>query len=183
MNFVSTPLTGSYEITLAPFEDNRGWFVRFFDKTSFAGIGHTADWVQMNHSYTKQKGSIRGMHFQRPPHAEIKVVRCIRGAVLDVIVDLRKGSPSFLKHHSCKLTATNNRMLYIPQGFAHGFQVLEDDSELLYLHSEYYSPSHESALRFNDPLLSIAWPLEVTEVSEKDKNHPLLNADFEGINI
>ena len=125
MIFIPTPLKGSYEIVLEPKGDNRGWFARFYCKKEFEQINHTKEWVQMNHSFTSTKGSIRGMHFQNPPYAEVKLVRCIAGAVYDVIIDLRKDSPTFLQHYGTQLSAENKKMLYIPEGFAHGFQTLD----------------------------------------------------------
>src|SRR5437868_2993387 len=124
MKFLETPLKGSFVIDLEPVSDDRGWFARTFCKKEFAQIGHAKEWVQLNHSVTYQKGSIRGMHFQFPPHTEIKMVRCIAGAVFDVIIDLRAGSGTYLKWFGQELSAVNKKMLYIPEGFAHGFQTL-----------------------------------------------------------
>ncbi|WDN90096.1 dTDP-4-dehydrorhamnose 3,5-epimerase [Desulfosarcina sp. BuS5] len=123
------------------------------------------------------------MHFQRPPMAEIKMVRCICGSVFDVIIDLRKGSPSFLKWHGEILSSENMKMMYIPEGFAHRFQTLQPNSELLYLHTEFYSPEHEDGVCYNDPKIGIKWPLEVTEISDKDKSYPFLTQDFGGIQL
>lgn len=135
----------------------------------------------MNHSFTRAAGSIRGMHFQYPPHTEVKLVRCIAGAVLDVIVDLRKDSPTFLQWFGCELSAENKKLIYIPDGFAHGFQTLTDNAELLYQHSTIYQPGAEGGLRYNDERLKIDWPLESTVISERDKNHPLIDGGFAGI--
>jgi len=181
MIFTPTALAGSYEITLQPFTDNRGWFTRFYCKEEFEQINHTKEWVQMNHSYTKAKGSIRGMHYQYPPYGEIKVVRCIAGAVYDVIIDLRKESKTFLQWVATELSADKKNMLYIPEGFAHGFQTLTGDCELIYFHSEYYKSGNEGGLRYNDPTIGIIWPLDVTEVSERDNNSPLIDHNFKGI--
>jgi dTDP-4-dehydrorhamnose 3,5-epimerase len=181
MKFQPTILPGSYVIELEPYADERGWFARYYCKDEFQKIGHTAEWVQMNQSVTTQKGTIRGMHFQLSPHKEIKLVRCISGAVFDVIIDLRKDSSSFLKWFGVELSAGNRKMLYIPEGFAHGFQSLADDTALLYHHSEYYHPTAESGLRHDDPLLAIKWPLPVTLVSQRDSSHPLLDNNFKGI--
>lgn len=139
MIFTETLLKGSYIIELSAFTDDRGWFARTYCKNEFAAIGHTAEWVQMNHSFTKDKGAIRGMHYQLPPFSEIKMVRCIAGAVYDVIVDLRKDSPTFLQWYGTELSAANKKMLYIPEGFAHGFQTLQNDCELIYHHSQFYA--------------------------------------------
>lgn len=174
MIFAPTPLNGSYIITLSPKGDKRGWFMRSFCKKEFEAIEHTKEWVQMNHSFTAAKGAIRGMHFQMAPYGEIKMVRCIVGAVFDVIVDLRKDSPTYLKWFGIELSAENKKCLYIPEGFAHGFQTLTDNTELLYHHSEFYEPGYESGILYNDPKINIQWPLPVTEISERDKSHPLL---------
>lgn len=181
MIFTPTPLAGSYVIDLAPRTDHRGWFARTYCKQEFAQIGHTKEIVQMNQSYTRGKGALRGMHFQRQPHREIKIVRCVAGAVFDVIVDLRKQSPTFLKWFGVELSAQNKKTLYVPEGFAHGFQTLEDDSELLYLVSECYAPQAEGGVRYNDPAFGIQWPLAVTDLSEKDAVHPFLTENFEGL--
>ncbi len=135
----------------------------------------------MNHSFTKTRGSIRGMHFQYPPHSEVKLVRCIAGTVLDIIVDLRQGSATFLQWFGTELSASNKQMLYIPKGFAHGFQTLTDDCELLYQHSTIYQPGAEGGLRYNDPYLRIEWPIPVTVISERDKNHPVIDGGFTGV--
>lgn len=181
MIFTGTALKGSYIVSLTPFSDDRGWFARTYCKKEFAAIGHDKEWVQMNHSFTKEKGTVRGMHFQHPPLAEIKMIRCIAGAVLDVIVDIRKGSPTFLQHVSFELSAANKQMVYIPEGFAHGFQTLEENTELIYHHSEYYQPGVEGGLRYGDPKLNIQWPLPVINVSQRDNDHPLLDENFKGI--
>ena len=183
MKFIALNLTGAYLIQPEAFADNRGYFFRYFCKDEFKQIGHTKEWLQCNHSFTKAKGSIRGMHFQLPPHSEIKMVRCIAGQVLDVIVDLRKDSPTFLQWNSIELSAENRNMLYIPEGFAHGFQTLTDNCELLYHHSALYQPGAEGGLRFNDPRLAIKWPVIPTVISDRDLNHSLLDNSFEGIKI
>jgi dTDP-4-dehydrorhamnose 3,5-epimerase len=181
MIFTPTTLAGSYEITLQPHSDNRGWFARFYCKEEFEQINHTKEWVQMNHSFTATKGSIRGMHFQHPPYTEIKVVRCIAGAVYDVIIDLRLGSKTFLQWFGTELSVQKKNMLYIPEGFAHGFQTLTEDCELIYFHSEYYRQGVEGGIKYDDPAIGIHWPLTVTEVSERDNNHVLLDNNFKGI--
>ncbi len=181
MTFAETTLKGSYVISLTPFSDGRGWFARTYCKNEFAAIGHDKEWVQMNHSFTKEKGTVRGMHFQHPPFSEIKMVRCVAGAVLDVIVDIRKGSPTFLQSAAVELSASNKQMIYIPEGFAHGFQTLAENTELIYHHSEFYQPGVEGGLRYNDKVLNILWPLPVCNVSERDNNHSLLDGNFKGI--
>lgn len=181
--FRETILKGSYVVEMQPHGDERGWFARSFCKKEFEQIGHNKEWVQMNHSYTAAIGTIRGMHFQLSPFAEIKLVRCIAGAVYDVIIDLRKNSATFLKSFATEISAANKMMVYIPEGFAHGFQCITDNCELLYNHSEYYESGSESGLRYNDPMLAINWPLPVTNISERDQSHPLLTPGFEGIKI
>lgn len=181
MTFTETALKGSYVISLTPFSDDRGWFARTYCKNEFEAIGHSKEWVQMNHSFTKEKGTVRGMHFQHPPFSEIKMVRCIAGAVLDVIVDIRKDSPTFLQHMAVELSAVNKKMIYIPEGFAHGFQTLEDNTELIYHHSEFYKPGVEGGLRYDDPMLDIHWPLAVKDISNRDRNHLLLDENFKGV--
>ena len=181
MTFSETNLQGSYVIDLNTFTDERGWFARTYCKNEFHAIGHIAEWVQMNHSFTRQKGSIRGMHYQLPPFSEIKMVRCIAGAVYDVIVDLRKGSSTFMQWFGTELSAANKKMLYIPEGFAHGFQTLTSDCELIYHHSQFYTPGAEGGIKFDDPSIKINWPMPVTAVSERDNQHPLLDEHFKGL--
>jgi dTDP-4-dehydrorhamnose 3,5-epimerase len=181
MKIAATPLKGAFIIEPEPFEDTRGMFSRIFCKKEFQSISFVKNIVQVNHSITVEKGAIRGVHFQRPPMAEIKMVKCLRGSVFDVIIDLRKDLPTFLKWHGETLSAENMKMMYVPEGFAHGFQTMESNSELLYFHTEFYSPEHEEAVRYDDPLINIQWPMEITDISEKDRNHPLLSQDFEGI--
>ena len=181
MIFSETPLTGSYVVELQPFSDDRGWFARYYCANSFAEIGHTKEWVQMNHSVNYAKGTLRGMHFQMEPYREIKMVRCVAGAVFDVIIDIRKDSATFLQWFGVELSAENKKMLYIPEGFAHGFQCLSDNCELLYHHSEFYKPAAEAGIRHDDPLIGITWPLPVSVLSGRDAGHPLLNNDFKGV--
>lgn len=181
MIFSPTALAGSFVIDLKAFSDDRGWFARYYCKDEFRQIGHDAEWVQMNHSFSAKKGTVRGMHFQWAPHKEIKLVRCIAGAVFDVIVDLRKNSPTFLQWFGTELSAENKRSLYIPEGFAHGFQCLADDCELLYHHSAFYQPGAEAGIRYDDPAIGIGWPLPVTVISERDSSHPLLDKEFKGV--
>ena len=181
MIFTEIVLKGSYTIDLDVFADDRGWFARTFCKKEFELIGHDKEWVQMNHSFTIKKGSIRGMHFQLPPFSEIKMVRCISGAVYDVIIDLRKDSATFLQWAAIELSATNKKMIYIPEGFAHGFQTLTDNCELIYHHSQFYTPGVEAGIQYNDQLINIKWPLPLTNISTKDNHYPLLNINFKGI--
>jgi len=181
MIFSPTSLQGSYEINPEPFQDERGWFSRFYDKNEFEKIGHRKEWVQLNHSITYKTRTIRGMHFQKAPFREIKMVKCIAGKVYDVIIDLRNGSPTFLKWFGVELSGANKKMIYIPEGFAHGFQCLTDDCEIIYHHTEFYKPQAEVGIRYNDPLIEITWPLPVGFVSSRDAGHPYLDNSFNGI--
>jgi dTDP-4-dehydrorhamnose 3,5-epimerase len=181
MIFTPTVLQGSYVIEVDPFSDERGWFARFYSKDEFSRIGHDKEWVQLNHSVTKQKGALRGMHFQKRPFREVKMIKCVAGKIFDVIIDLRENSTTFLQWIGIELSAENKKMLYIPEGFAHGFQCLEDNCELIYHHSESYSPGAEGGIRYNDPKIGIHWPVEVTLISGRDAGHPYLNNDFKGI--
>ncbi len=181
MIFTPTPLKGSYLIDPSPRGDNRGWFMRTFCAKEFEQIGHTKPWVQMNHSFTAEAGTIRGMHYQLPPHSEIKLVRCIAGAVFDVVIDVRKESPTFLRWFGAELSAENKKMMYIPEGFAHGFQTLTGNCELIYCHSEFYLPEAEGGLRYDDPELDIQWMAEAKNISERDQQHPLITKKFTGI--
>jgi dTDP-4-dehydrorhamnose 3,5-epimerase len=176
-----TPFNGVYTIETNAFRDDRGAFARWFCDKELESILDGQHIVNVNFSKTVNKGSIRGMHFQYPPHTETKIIRCIRGKILDVIVDIRKGSPTFLQHLSFELSEDNMMMLYIPKGFAHGFQSIEDDSEIMYLVTEYYSAESESGLNPMDPSLGIKWPLLIASISDKDRNRELLNDSFKGI--
>ncbi|HEV8504115.1 MAG TPA: dTDP-4-dehydrorhamnose 3,5-epimerase [Chitinophagaceae bacterium] len=181
MIFSPTSLAGSFVIEPKVLADDRGWFARFYCKNEFKEIGHEKEWVQLNHSLTHKKGSVRGMHYQVQPFREIKMVKCIAGAVYDVIVDLRKDSSTFLKWFGAELSAKNRKMLYIPEGFAHGFQCLEENCELIYHHSEFYTPNSEGGIRYDDPAIDIKWPLPVTVISQRDQSHPRLDENFKGI--
>ncbi|MDQ6756641.1 MAG: dTDP-4-dehydrorhamnose 3,5-epimerase [Bacteroidota bacterium] len=183
MKFEETKLAGSYIIEPEPFSDERGWFARTFDKDEFKNIGFNKEWVQLNHSCTNKKGTVRGMHYQIQPFTEIKLVRCIAGAVFDVIIDLRKNSKTFLQWFGTELSAKNKKMLFIPEGFAHGFETLTDNCELIYHHSQMYKPGFESGIRYDEPMIKIQWPLAVTNISERDGNHSYLTKAFEGINF
>ncbi|MFX1310998.1 MAG: dTDP-4-dehydrorhamnose 3,5-epimerase [Promethearchaeota archaeon] len=183
MKFISKDINGVYLIEPEPFKDHRGMFARVYCSNEFKQINHTKPIVNINHSATTHKGSIRGMHFQNPPKAEIKIIKCIKGSIFDVAIDLRKGSPTFLQYCSEILSAENMKMLYVPEGFAHGFQSLEDNIEMIYYTTEFYSPENEGGIRYNDPKISIEWPLEVTDISVKDKNLKLLNEGYKGIEV
>lgn len=183
MRFVETPIAGVYVIELEPFVDERGLFARTFCQKEFANIGFRKQIVQINHSVTKQKGAIRGMHYQRPPACEIKIIRCVQGQVFDVMVDLRASSSTFMQWHGVELSKDAMRMVYIPEGFAHGFQTLTNHAELIYHHSAFYNPDYESGLRYDDPALAIHWPLPAGFVSSKDQNYPFIDHHFKGIEV
>jgi dTDP-4-dehydrorhamnose 3,5-epimerase len=179
-DFLPTPIAGLILVQRQRLEDSRGFLSRFYCADEFKAAGVQQPIAQINYTLTRSKGTVRGMHFQLPPHAETKVVSCLHGEVFDVAVDLRKNSPSFLQWHGVPLSAENQCSFLIPEGFAHGFQTLTDDCELIYLHTAAYQPAAEGAVNANDPRLAIAWPLEITEMSDRDCAHPLLAAEFEG---
>lgn len=174
-------IDGVKVITPQPFCDERGEFSRIFCKRELSEIKDNLIIEQINHSFTKRKGTIRGLHFQYPPHSEIKIVRCTKGKIFDVAVDLRKGSKTFLKYHSEVLSAKNQKMLVIPEGFAHGFQTLENDSEIIYFNTKSYFKEAEGALRFDDPKVNIQWPTKITILSQKDASNPYIEESFDGI--
>ncbi len=175
------PLPGLKVVERQNLGDPRGFLSRMFCAEELAAAGWTSPIAQINLTRTLQRGTVRGMHYQHPPHAEMKLVNCLRGAVLDIAVDLRSGSPTFLQWQAEELSAENRRSMLIPEGFAHGFQTLTDDCELLYFHSEIHVPGSEGALSALDPRLNIGWPLEVTEMSERDRLHPRLTDQFTGL--
>jgi dTDP-4-dehydrorhamnose 3,5-epimerase len=181
MNVSPTSIAGVLRVDTVPHADSRGAFARLYCERNLADVIGPRRIVQINHSRTATVGAIRGMHYQHPPHAEMKLVRCLRGRVWDVAVDLRAGSPTFLRWHAEELTPHNARMLVIPEGCAHGFQVLEADSELLYLHTAFYAPQAEGGVRHDDPRLGITWPLPVAELSPRDAGHPKIEPDYRGI--
>ncbi|GAA5534554.1 dTDP-4-dehydrorhamnose 3,5-epimerase [Deinococcus aluminii] len=174
MIFTETKLPGAFIIDLEVREDDRGGFARTFCREEFAAHGLKPDVVQANLSYNHRAGTLRGMHYQLPPAAETKLVRCTRGAILDVIVDLREDSPTYLQHVAVELTAENRRALYVPELFAHGYQALTDGAEVVYQVGEAYTPGFERGLRHDDPRLGLTWPLPVTVISPKDAAWPLL---------
>ncbi len=178
-----TPLAGLKIVERQNLGDSRGFLSRMFCAEELALAGWTKPIAQINLTMTSSRGTLRGMHFQQPPHSEMKLVNCVRGVVLDVAVDLRAGSPTYLKWHAEELSAENRRSFLIPEGFAHGFQTLTDDCELLYFHSMPYAPGAEGALNALDPVLGISWPLEITEMSERDRRHPNLTDQFTGLTL
>lgn len=177
----NTPLAGLELVTRLARGDERGFLSRFYCADELAPMGFEAPIVQINHTLTRTAGSIRGLHFQHPPHAEDKFVSVLAGEVWDVAVDLRRDSPTFLRWHAERLSADNRRSLFIPKGFAHGFQTLVPDCELLYLHTHRYQPDAEGALNAFDPRLAITWPLPVADMSARDRGHPMLTSDFTGL--
>jgi len=175
MIFTETVLQGAYIIDLEPRPDSRGFFARAFCQKEFEAHRLKPVIAQANVAFNHKKGTLRGMHFQLPPAAETKVVRCTRGAILDIIVDLRPESPSYLQHVAVELTEDNHRPLYVPERFAHGYQVLEDKTETSYQVGEFYTPGSEGGLFYEDPRLKLSWPFPVTAISEKDEAWPLLD--------
>ena len=168
-------------VETTPRIDHRGAFARVYCEDELASLVGPRRIVQINHSRTATIGAVRGLHYQRPPHAETKLVRCLKGRVWDVAVDVRLDSPTFLRWHAEELTPTSSRMMLIPEGFAHGFQVLEAGSELLYLHTASYMPASEGGVRHDDPSLGIKWPLPVTDISVRDSSHAYIETSFRGI--
>ena len=177
------PLEGLRLITRHRLGDSRGSFSRLFCSEELAPAGWTKSIVQINHTVTPKRGTVRGMHFQQPPYSEMKLVTCLRGEVYDVAVDLRQGSPTFLAWHGEMLSVGNNRAMLIPEGFAHGFQALTDDVELLYCHSSPYAADFERGVQPTDPRLGITWPRPIVLLSERDSCHPLLTDSFAGVSV
>lgn len=179
--FHPTPLRGLMVVQRKLLEDSRGFFARFFCADEFRQAGFNKPIAQINHTLTHKKGAVRGLHFQRPPHAETKVVSCLKGGIFDIAIDLRRGSPTFLKWHGEVLSAENKKSLLIPEGFAHGFQALTDDCELVYLHSTSFHQEAEGALNVSDPRLAIVWPLAIAELSERDRVHSFIDVNAEEV--
>lgn len=181
-NIIATPLPGLLVVQRKVIEDHRGFLSRFYCAEEFCAAGVSKPVAQINHTLTRQKGAVRGLHYQNPPNSETKIVSCLRGEIFDVAVDLRRDSPTFLSWHGEILSATNRRSLLIPEGFAHGFQALTEDCELIYLHTANYCPESEGALNVSDPVVGIAWPMPISDLSSRDQNHPFINNnDFQGI--
>ena len=176
-----TLLKGLTVLTRKPLTDERGFFERIFCAETFAEWGVDAPLAQINQSFTKSKGAVRGLHFQCPPHAETKIVSCLAGEIFDVAVDIRRGSPTYLQWHGEVLSGENHRSMLIPPGFAHGFQTLSDDCRLLYLHTAPHVKETESGLHAMDPDLKISWPLPAGEISDRDAAWPHLPGTFQGI--
>lgn len=181
--FTPTAINGVYIIEPKPIKDSRGYYERYFCVEDFKEIGLVKPIVQVNHSKTFIKGCVRGFHYQDPPYAEVKIIRCIKGAILDVALDIRKNSPTFLKYVSVELNEDNNKYLYIPEGCAHAFQTLSEESELLYPVTAFYSPEHDRSINPLDKKVNVAWALDPIGLSEKDKNAALLDDDFKGVEL
>lgn len=183
MQFKETKINGLYVAELKPISDKRGFFVRSYCDKELKKINIKKPIKQINHSLTSIVGAIRGMHYQFPPYTETKIVRCIAGEVFDVVIDLRRDSETFLQWYGEYLTPNNLKMMIIPEGFAHGFQVIKPNTELLYLHTESYTPEVESGVLFNDKKVGIEWPLQVTDISDRDLKHETIIKEFQGVNI
>lgn len=183
MKFEATSIKGVYIAEAIPHSDERGYFARVFCKQEFPQAGFSGNWVQINHSYNRVAGTFRGFHFQLPPSEETKLIRCVSGAITDFVLDLRKGSKTFLKTLAVDLSRENQRMVLVPPGVAHAFLTLKDDSDVIYHHSQYYNKDLERGVRHDDPKISFKVPSPVQVISERDRSHPLLPADFAGIEL
>jgi dTDP-4-dehydrorhamnose 3,5-epimerase len=172
MIFSETNLKGAYVIEIKKIEDDRGFFGRSFCRREMEEHGLKSDVMQANTSFSHKKGTLRGIHYQVPPYEEAKLIRCVRGSIFDVIIDLREGSPTFMKWTGVELNADNYKMVYVPEGFAHGFLSLEDNTEVYYNVTAFYTPGAERGIRWNDPAFNIEWPLEPVVISKKDREHP-----------
>jgi dTDP-4-dehydrorhamnose 3,5-epimerase len=175
LKFLETPFSGLYVVELETLKDERGFFARSFCVREFDALGLDSTVAQCNISFNEKAGTLRGLHFQTPPHEETKLIRCTRGAIYDVAVDIRPDSPSYRRWHAVELTQDNRRMMFIPRGFAHGFQTLADNSEVFYLMSDFHHPESARGLRWDDPALAISWPIGNPIVSNKDRAYPLLD--------
>lgn len=181
-NQKNLPLNGLKLITRNKIGDDRGYFSRLFCSSYLDELGWKKPIAQLNHTYTAAKGTVRGLHYQNSPYCEAKLVTCLSGSIWDVAVDLRRKSSTFLKWHAELISADNNHAMLIPEGFAHGFQAMSDDVELLYCHSNFYDPLSEAGLNVNDPKLAITWPLEIVNLSPRDIIHPIITEDYIGFN-
>lgn len=181
--FTQTPLSEVWIAERKVLEDNRGAFSRLFCADEFREIGFDKPIVQINHSITRKKGTVRGLHFQHPPHAEAKIVSCFKGEVFDIAVDLRHGSRTFLSWHGERLSGENQKSIIIPEGFAHGFQTLTDHCEMVYLHTAFYAPAAEGRFNVEDKRIAINWPLPISDLSERDSVHAFVADNYEGITL
>lgn len=179
-DFIPTSFQGLFVAQRLALEDSRGFLSRIFCADAFHAYGFNESVAQVNQVLTFKKGVVRGFHFQRPPFSEIKLVSCTKGEVVDVVIDLRKNSPTFLKSYSIKLAEDNFKSLLIPKGFAHGYQTLSEGCELLYLHSKAYAAEFEGGVNIQDPMIIVDWPLPISEISDRDLSHPFLESNFEG---
>jgi dTDP-4-dehydrorhamnose 3,5-epimerase len=178
---IEEALGGIFVLQGAEIGDERGGFSRLYCCETFRELIGVGDFAQINRSVTTSTGSVRGLHFQYPPHAELKVVRCLSGAVWDVAVDIRRASPTFLSWYGQQLSSENNKLMVIPEGFAHGFQVMEGPAELMYLHTKAYAPGSEGGLRFDDPAIGIDWPVRAKGVSDRDLGFTMMDDTFTGV--
>ena len=183
MEFHQTPLKGAYTIELEKRGDDRGFFARLYCSDEFEQRGLLTSFVQINNSLTGKQGTLRGMHYQLAPSAEVKIVRCVSGALFDVILDIRPDSPTYGRWFGEALSAENRTMMYVPKGFAHGFLTLEPDTEAFYMVSDVYAPDLERGIRFNDPNFGIEWPMDPIEVSDKDRNWPDFDPTWHGTEL
>ena len=181
MEFKKTSFEDVYVINFSRNEDNRGTFTRMYCKQEFEKIGFDKEFVQINFSSNLAKGTLRGLHYQKMPYTESKLIRCIQGKIFDVVVDIRKDSKTFLKYFGVELSKEKMNAIFIPEGFAHGYQTLEDNSSLIYHHSQYYMPESDGGIRYNDPFLNIEWPLPAINLSDKDKAYHLIDNTFKPI--
>ena len=183
MKIRSTDISGVALVDTSPRKDDRGSFTRLFCADELKDVLQGRRVVQINHSYSKLAGTVRGLHYQRPPRAEMKFVQCLKGMAWDVVVDLRKGSPTFLRWHAEELSSERGRIVVVPEGCAHGFQTLQPDTELLYFHTEFFSPEADAGVAATDPRIAIQWPLPFAALSPKDSSLPALTPDFVGISL
>lgn len=183
MKFIETAFDGLWVIEPEIKSDPRGFLTRLFCKNEFSQITANKEFVQENLTLTNVKGTFRGLHYQEPPYGEVKLVRCIKGKVFDIVADLRKNSKTFLKTFTLELNEEKLNMILIPEGFAHGFQTLTDNCLTLYLHTNFYNPQYERGLNINDPRINCSLPFQLNYISERDKNHPFLKNDFDGLNL
>ena len=182
-DFTPTLLDGVTLIKRKPIEDERGFFTRFYCVEEFIAAGVNKPIAQINHTFTRKKGTVRGMHYQKPPHTETKVVSCLKGEIFDVAVDIRRNSPTFLQWHGEVITASNQCSLVIPEGFAHGFQALTDDCEIIYCVTAAYSAENECIINAIDPAIAISWPQPITERSVRDSEQPEIDSTFMGLTL
>jgi dTDP-4-dehydrorhamnose 3,5-epimerase len=183
MIMLDTPLLGAHLIELERRADDRGFFARLFCEREFGNAGLETRFVQINNSLSVKKGTLRGLHYQLPPAAEVKVIRCIKGALFDLIADLRPDSPTFGKWYGAELSEDNRLMMYVPRGFAHAILTLSDDVEAFYLVSAFYGPGHERGIRYNDAKFQIEWPIEPVEISPKDRSWPDFDPAYHGLKL